>query len=127
DVRAEAQRMLGMTLVTHQTGPKGRIVRRLYVEEGASIARELYLSMLVDRETSRVAIVASTEGGMDIEEVAHKTPEKISTITIDPVTGICPHHVRSIAKVLRLDADLAKQLSPLLTNLYKAFVDTDMS
>src|SRR5579872_1441197 len=76
DVRKEAERMLGMTLVTHQTGPKGRVVRRLYIEEGAAIARELYLSLLVDRETSRVSVVASTEGGMDIEEVAHATPEK---------------------------------------------------
>jgi succinyl-CoA synthetase beta subunit len=127
DVKKEAERMLGLTLVTHQTGPHGKEVHRLYIEDGSAIDKEFYLSMLVDRESSRVAIVASTEGGMDIEEVAHKTPEKISTITIDPVTGICPHHVRSIAKVLRLDADLAKQLSPLLTNLYKAFVDTDMS
>ena len=83
--------------------------------------------MLVDRETSRVAIVVSTEGGMDIEEVAHKQPEKIATISVDPVANICPHHVRRIAKVLGLDADLQKQMSPMLTNLYKAFVDTDMS
>src|SRR6185369_1425732 len=87
EVRAEATRMLGMTLITHQTGPKGRLVRRLYIEEGASIAKELYLSLLVDRETSRVAVVASTEGGMDIEEVAHSTPEKIHTFSIDPATG----------------------------------------
>ena len=87
DVRAEATRMLGMTLVTHQTGPKGRVVRRLYIEEGAAIARELYLSLLVDRETSRVAVVASTEGGMDIEEVAAHTPDKIVTFSIDPATS----------------------------------------
>ena len=86
--------MLGMTLVTHQTGPKGREVRRLYIEEGAAIARELYLSLLVDRETSRVAVVASTEGGMDIEEVAHSTPEKIVTFSIDPATGVWPHHAQ---------------------------------
>src|SRR2546421_1161197 len=92
EVRKEAERMLGMTLVTHQTGPKGRVVRRLYVEEGAAIARELYLSLLVDRETSRVAVVASTEGGMDIEEVARSTPEKIITFSIDPTTGVWPHH-----------------------------------
>ena len=92
DLRAEAERMLGMTLITHQTGPKGRVVRRLYVEEGAAIARELYLSLLVDRETSRVAVVASTEGGMDIEEVAHSSPDKIITFPIDPATGPWPHH-----------------------------------
>ena len=97
DVRAEAQRMLGMTLVTHQTGPKGKEVRRLYIEEGAAIAKELYLSLLVDRETSRVAVVASTEGGMDIEEVAHSTPEKIITFSIDPATGVWPHHAQALA------------------------------
>jgi len=127
DVKKESQRMLGMTLVTHQTGPQGKEVRRLYIEEGSAIDKEFYLSMLVDRETSRVAIVVSTEGGMNIEEVAHETPEKIATITVDPVTNICPHHVRSVAKALKLDADLTKQMSPLLTNLYKAFVETDMS
>ena len=88
EVRDIAGKMLGMTLVTHQTGPKGRVVRRLYIEEGASIAKEYYLSLLVDRETSRVAVVASTEGGMDIEEVAHATPERIHTFTIDPATGV---------------------------------------
>src|SRR5581483_7207580 len=102
DVRKEAQRMLGMTLVTHQTGPKGRVVRRLYIEEGAAIAKELYLSLLVDRETSRVAVVASTEGGMDIEEVAHSTPERIHTFTIDPVTGVWPHHALLLARALEL-------------------------
>jgi len=127
DVKKEAQRMLGMTLVTHQTGPQGKEVRRLYIEEGSAIDKEFYLSMLVDRESSRVAIVVSTEGGMNIEEVAHETPEKIATITVDPVANICPHHVRRVAKALKLDGDLQKQLSPLLTNLYKAFVETDMS
>ncbi len=127
DVKTEAARILGSTLVTHQTGPKGKQVHRLYIEEGSAIAKEFYLSMLVDRVTSRVAIVVSTEGGMDIEEVAHKTPEKIATITVDPVANICPHHVRRIAKALNLDADLQKQMSPLLTNLYRAFVDKDMS
>jgi succinyl-CoA synthetase beta subunit len=127
DVKKEAQRLLGSTLVTHQTGPHGKQVNRLYIEEGSAIDKEFYLSMLVDRETSRVAIVVSTEGGMNIEEVAHETPDKITTVSIDPVTGICPHHVRAVAHALKLDADLAKQMSPLLTNLYKAFVDTDMS
>ncbi len=97
-VREEATRMLGMTLVTHQTGPKGRVVRRLYIEDGAAIAKELYLSLLVDRETSRVAVVASTEGGMDIEEVAKSTPAKIVTFPIDPVTGVYPHHGLALAK-----------------------------
>ena len=127
DVKAEAQRMLGMTLVTHQTGPKGKEVRRLYIEEGAAIDREFYLSMLVDRVSSRVAIVVSTEGGMDIEEVAHKQPDKILTITVDPATNICPHHVRRVSKALGLDADLQKQMSTLLTGLYTAFTAKDMS
>ncbi|HEY2661923.1 MAG TPA: ADP-forming succinate--CoA ligase subunit beta [Caulobacteraceae bacterium] len=127
DVRAEAERMLGMTLVTHQTGPKGRVVRRLYIEEGAQIARELYLSLLVDRETSRVSVVASTEGGMDIEEVAHSTPEKIITFSIDPATGVFPHHGRHLAKALNLSGGLAKQVGVLLPQLYKAFVDKDMA
>ena len=108
-VRAEAERMLGMTLVTHQTGPKGRLVRRIYIEEGAAIERELYLSLLVDRETSRVSVVASTEGGMDIEEVAHATPEKIITFSIDPATGVWPHHAQHLAKALNLKGDQAKQ------------------
>jgi len=127
DVKKEATRILGSTLVTHQTGPKGKQVNRLYVEDGSAIEREIYLSMLVDRETSRVAIVVSSEGGMDIEEVAHKSPGKIATISVDPVSNICPHHVRRISKLLGLDADLQKQMGPLLTNLYKAFVDTDMT
>src|ERR1700733_5143219 len=105
EVRKEAERMLGMTLVTHQTGPKGRVVRRLYIEDGANIARELYVSLLVDRETSRVAVVASTEGGMDIEEVAHKTPEKIITFTIDPATGVFPHHALLLSKALKLTGE----------------------
>jgi succinyl-CoA synthetase beta subunit len=127
DVKKEATRLLGSVLVTHQTGPKGKQVNRLYVEEGSAIEREFYLSMLLDRETSRVAIVVSTEGGMDIEQVAHDTPDKIATIQVDPVANICPHHVRSVSKVLGLDADLQKQMSPLLTNLYRAFVESDMS
>ena len=127
DVEKEAKRLIGSTLVTHQTGPKGKVVNRLYVEEGSAIDKEFYLSMLVDRGSSRVAIVASTEGGMDIEKVAHDTPEKIVTITVDPVAGVMPHHVRRLAKALGLDADLAKQLGPLMTNLYNAFTSQDMS
>ena len=127
EVHTEAAKMLGMTLVTHQTGPKGRLVRRLYIEEGAAIAKEFYLSMLVDRETSRVAVVVSTEGGMDIEEVAHKTPEKIITFSIDPATGVFPHHARHVADALGLKGDLAKQVGSLLPQLYKAFVEKDMA
>src|SRR5215218_8959248 len=125
DVKKEATRLLGSTLVTHQTGPHGKQVNRLYVEEGSLIDKEFYLSMLVDRVTARIAIVVSTEGGMDIEKVAHDTPEKIVTISVDPTANICPHHVRRIAKALGLDADLQKQMSPMLTNLYKAFVEKD--
>jgi succinyl-CoA synthetase beta subunit len=127
DVEKEAARLLGSTLVTHQTGPKGKQVNRLYIEDGSAIEKEFYLSMLVDRESSRVAIVVSTEGGMDIEKVAHDTPEKIVTITVDPVANICPHHVRRLSKALGLDADLQKQMSPLITNLYRAFVENDMA
>src|SRR5580698_2070705 len=127
EVRAEATKMLGMTLVTHQTGAKGRLVRRLYIEEGAAIAKELYLSLLVDRETSRVAVVASTEGGMDIEEVAHSTPDKIITFSIDPATGVFPEHGRRLAKALGLSGDQGKQVQTLLPALYHAFVTKDMS
>src|SRR6186997_993446 len=93
EVTEFVKQMLGATLVTIQTGPQGKQVNRLYIEDGSDIAKEFYLSMLVDRETARVAIVASTEGGMNIEDVAHDTPEKIITISVDPVTNICPHHV----------------------------------
>jgi succinyl-CoA synthetase beta subunit len=127
DVKKEAARILGSTLITHQTGPKGKVVNRLYIEDGSAIDKEFYLSMLVDRSTSRVAIVVSTEGGMDIEKVAHDTPEKIVTVSVDPVQGIRPHHVRRIGKALGLDADLQKQLGPMLTGLYKAFTEKDMS
>jgi succinyl-CoA synthetase beta subunit len=127
DVRAEANRMLGMTLVTHQTGPAGKVVQRLYIEDGTAIARELYLSCLVDRETSRLAFIASTEGGVNIEEVAEKTPEKIATVRIDPATGVCPQHVRRLAKALKLDGPQTKQMSKLVTTLYTAFVEKDMS
>src|SRR3954462_15539171 len=123
----ESTRILGSTLVTHQTASKGKQVNRLYIEEGSAIEKEFYLSMLVDRESSRVAIVASTEGGMDIEKVAHDTPEKIVTITVDPVANICPHHVRRLSKALGLDADLSKQMSPLVTDLYRAFTTKDMA
>ena len=126
DVRTNAEEMLGRVLVTVQTGPKGKQVNRLYIEEGADIARELYLSLLVDRETARVAVVASTEGGMDIETVAHDTPEKIATFSIDPATGVQPHHARTLAQTLKLEKAAAKDMQTLLGQLYRAFVETDM-
>jgi succinyl-CoA synthetase beta subunit len=127
EVKANAAEMLGRVLVTHQTGPKGKQVNRLYIEEGAAIAKEFYLSLLVDRETSRVSVVASTEGGMDIEEVAHATPEKIATFSIDPATGVWPHHGLMLATALGLKGDLAKQARTLLSQLYEAFTAKDMS
>ncbi|MDB2584786.1 ADP-forming succinate--CoA ligase subunit beta [Alphaproteobacteria bacterium] len=127
DVRAEAERMLGMTLITHQTGPEGREVGRIYVEDGSDIARELYLSALVDRATSCVSFIVSTEGGMDIEEVAENTPEKILTVNVDPAGGISGHHGRQIAYVLGLEGDQVKQATKLVANLYKCFVEKDMS
>ena len=127
EVRAEATRMLGMTLVTHQTGPEGKEVGRVYIEEGSDIARELYLSALVDRATSRISFIASTEGGMDIEEVAEKTPKKILTISVDPASGISGHHGRQIAFALGLEGEQAKQANALIANLYQAFVEKDMS
>ena len=127
EVFANAKEMLGRVLVTAQTGHKGKQVNRLYIEEASDIDKELYLSFLVDRETSWVAVVASTEGGMDIEEVAHSTPEKIHTIQIDPATGVFPHHGRALARALNLSGDLAKQGAVLLGQLYAAFVAKDMA
>jgi succinyl-CoA synthetase beta subunit len=127
DVAKEAKRMLGMTLVTHQTGPHGRVVRRLYIEEGSDIGRELYLSALVDRATSRVAFIASIEGGMDIEEVAKKTPEKIVTFQVDPTAGYSPHTGRAIAAALMLEGEQSKQTVGLIESLYNAFTAKDMS
>ncbi|UAK23367.1 ADP-forming succinate--CoA ligase subunit beta [Sphingomonas nostoxanthinifaciens] len=127
EVRANATDMLGNTLVTIQTGEAGKQVNRLYVTDGADIAKEYYLSMLVDRATGRIAMVVSTEGGMDIEEVAHSTPEKIRTITIDPAEGFQPHHGRAVAFALKLTGDLNKQAVKLAGQLYDAFVGTDMS
>jgi len=127
EVRAHAEAMLGQTLVTKQTGPDGKEVKRIYVEEGCDIARELYLSLLVDRETSRIVIVASTEGGMDIETVAEETPEKIAQVAIDPVTGIMPFHTREIAFGLGLEGSQIKSAAKFLTAMYKAFLDLDAS
>ncbi len=126
EVRKNAEEMLGRVLVTHQTGPKGKQVNRLYIEDGSDIDKEFYISLLVDRETSRVSVVASTEGGMDIEEVAHNTPEKIKTFSIDPVTGVMPHHGRTLAKTLGLTGGLAKEAGVILGQLYAAFVGKDM-
>jgi succinyl-CoA synthetase beta subunit len=127
EVKREAERMLGSILVTHQTGPRGREVRRVYIEEGSAIEREYYLSALVDRATSRVAFVASTEGGMDIEEVAHNTPDKIVSFSVDPATGFMPHHARHVAHVLGFNRDLTKQAEDVLPKLYAAFLAKDMS
>src|SRR3546814_621635 len=117
--------MLGNTLVTIQTGDAGKQMNRLYITDGADIKQEFYLALLVDRASSRIAVVASTEGGMDIETVAHDTPEKIHTITIDPATGIQPHHGRSVAAALGLSGDLAKQAAKVLGGLYPPFLGPD--
>jgi len=125
EVRATASEMLGNTLVTVQTGPAGKQVNRLYVTDGVDIEKEFYLALLVDRKTGRIAFVASTEGGMDIETVAHDTPEKIHTFTIDPATGFMPHHGRAVAAALGLSGDLAKQAQKIGKLLLDAFVGTD--
>jgi succinyl-CoA synthetase beta subunit len=127
DVKAEATRMLGMQLVTHQTGPEGQKVQRLYIEDGCLIDRELYLSFVVDRATSRITIMASTEGGMDIEEVAHNTPEKIVYVGIEPAAGFQAHHGRQICATLKLTGDTQKQAIKMLQNIYNAFVALDVS
>jgi succinyl-CoA synthetase beta subunit len=127
EVRENANEMLGAVLVTKQTGAQGKEVKRLFIEEGCDIARELYLGMLVDRATSRITIMASTEGGMDIEEVAAKTPEKIVTVTIDPATGFMPHHGRTVAFALELEGKQVGSAVKLLTSLYRAFTDLDAS
>jgi succinyl-CoA synthetase beta subunit len=127
EVRSFAAQMLGATLVTAQTGPAGKQVTRLYIEQGAEIERELYLSALVDRVAGRVAFVLSTEGGVNIEDVAHHTPEKIHSFSIDPATGAMPHHGRTAARALGLGGDLAKQTEKLIAQLYSAFIAKDMA
>jgi succinyl-CoA synthetase beta subunit len=122
-----ARELLGKTLVTHQTGPDGKEVQRLLVEQGMDIARELYLALVVDRETRRVAVMASTEGGVDIEEVAASTPEKIHKIFIDPAVGLMPYQVRQLAFALEFDKTAMKSFSKLLTNYVKLFVEEDCS
>ena len=127
EVKQYAKQMLGATLVTVQTGPHGKQVNRLYIEEGSDIDKEFYLSALVDRETGEVSFVVSTEGGVNIEDVAHNSPEKIVTFSVDPATGIMPHHGRTVAKALGLSGDLAKQAEKLVKQLYTAFVAKDMA
>ena len=127
EVKTEAQRILGSTLVTHQTGPAGKEVQRLYIEEGCDIVTEFYLSMLVDRSSSQITIIASTEGGMDIEAVAAETPERILTISIDPATGLKSHHIRSVANALKLTGITGKQASGFLSGIYRAFTELDAS
>ena len=127
DVVANANEMLGNTLVTKQTGPAGKQVNRLYIEDGADIDRELYLSILVDRSVGRIAFVVSTEGGMDIEQVAHDTPEKIVTVAIDPEAGVTDADVKSLNAALKLSGDAAKDGAMLFPLLYKAFLEKDMS
>ncbi|WP_050630446.1 ADP-forming succinate--CoA ligase subunit beta [Bradyrhizobium viridifuturi] len=122
-----AKQMLGATLVTVQTGPHGKQVNRLYIEEGSDIDKEFYLSLLVNRETSEISFVVSTEGGVNIEDVAHSTPEKIVSFSVDPATGIMPHHGRTVAKALKLTGDLAKQAEKLTGQLYTAFAAKDMA
>ena len=127
EVKSNAAEMLGKVLVTKQTGPDGKEVKRLYIEEGCDIKRELYLSVLLDRETSRVVVMASTEGGMEIEEVAHNTPEKILKVFIDPATGIQAFHARQIAYGLGLEGDQVKSCVKFVLALYKAYMDLDCS
>lgn len=127
EVKQLTKEMLGMTLVTHQTGPEGKEVGRVYIEEGSDIGSELYLSMVIDRASSRITFMASPEGGMDIEEVAAKTPNKIISIDVDPACGIQPFHVRRLGKFLSIPKDLGKDFQKFIFGLYAAFIDTDTS
>ena len=125
DAAEQAQKMLGRTLITHQTGPKGKQVGRVYIEQGASIDREFYLAALVDRNTSRISFVCSTEGGMDIEDVANKSPEKIKTLTVDPASGLSSFYGRTVAFSLNLSGKQVKQCVSLVAILYKIFLEND--
>src|ERR1700730_3546718 len=127
EVNEFAKQMLGATLETIKTGPHGKQVNRLYIEDGSDIDKEFYLSILVDRETAEVSFVVSTEGGVNIEDVAHNNPEKIITFSVDPATGIMPHHGRTAARALGLSGNLAKQAQKLATQLYTAFVAKDIA
>jgi len=126
EAASEAKKMLGRTLVTHQTGPNGKQVNRVYIEDGSDITRELYLAILVDRQSSRISFVCSTEGGMDIEAVAATSPEKILSFSIDPTTSFQPYHGRRIAFMLGLEGKQLKQCVSLMGTLYNLFVDKDM-
>jgi succinyl-CoA synthetase, beta subunit len=127
DVKSVADSIIGMTLITKQTGAQGKKVRKVLVEEGLNIKKELYLSVIPDRETATVAIVCSQDGGMDIEEVAAKTPERIITVSVSPITGFQPFHARKICFGLEIEKDLHKQMSALVKNLYDLFVAYDCS
>jgi succinyl-CoA synthetase beta subunit len=127
EVKALAEKMLGMQLVTHQTGPEGQKVRRLYIEEGADIQKEYYVSLLTDRGTQKVAFIASSEGGMDIEEVAHRTPERIITEYIDPLTGLSAEQARKIATAIGLSGPTVDQAVELFQKLYTCYMETDAS
>ena len=127
EAKQHASQILGMTLVTHQTGPQGKLVRSVYVEAGSEIARELYLALTLDRASESFAVIASTEGGMNIEEVAEKTPEKIHTELIDPVVGLQPYQVRKIARALALAAPQTKKLEEFLSALYRLYIEKDCS
>ena len=125
EVGSTVQEMLGMTLVTHQTGPEGKLVNKVYVENSSIIDKEYYLSIVTDRSTEKNVIIASPEGGMDIEKVAEETPEKLLTQPIDPVSGIQPFHIRKIAYFLGFNKDQTKQLGPILTGFYKLYTEMD--
>lgn len=127
EVESLSHNMLGMTLVTHQTGPEGKVVKRVYIEEGTSISKELYLSLVVDRATSWVTFIASTEGGMDIEEVAHSNPEKIIKLAVDPASGIQPFHTRKMIFALNIPKELHGKFEQFVNSIYAAFIDTDAS
>ena len=127
EVENYVDQIMGMQLVTHQTGPEGKKVRRVYIEEGSNIVDEIYLSLLVDRQSSQVSFIVSTEGGVNIEEVAEETPEKITTVSIDPLDGVTSQDIDNLSLALNLDGDLKSQASSLFKNLYSAFVETDMS
>jgi len=127
EVESYVDQIMGMQLVTHQTGPEGKEVRRVYIEEGSNIADEMYLSLLVDRQSSQVSFIVSTEGGVNIEEVAEATPEKITTVSIDPSDGVTSQDIDTLSSALNLDNDLKSQALSLFKNLYSTFVETDMS
>ena len=120
-----ARQMLGRTLVTHQTGPSGKQVNRIYIEDGSDIARELYLALLVDRQSSRISFVCSTEGGMNIEDVAHETPEKILSFSVDPASGLSDFHGRRVAFALGMEGNQVKQCVQLIKTLYKLFIEKE--